>query len=114
MKSAELLQLTASEPLSLEQEYEMQKSWREDEDKCTFIILNKEAYTKSGDEVEAMIGDTNLFKLSDGEAEVEIMIAEESARGQRLGWESLLIMIRYGIEILKIPTFQAKIKKDNF
>ena len=74
----------------------------------------KEAYTKSGDEVEAMIGDTNLFKLSDGEAEVEIMIAEESARGQRLGWESLLIMIRYGIEVLKISTFQAKIKKDNF
>ena len=60
-----------------------------------------------------MIGDTNLFKLGESEAEAEIMIAEENARGQRLGWESLLMMIRYGLEILKITTFQAKIKKEN-
>ena len=32
MKSKELQELTASEPLTLEQEYEMQKSWREDDD----------------------------------------------------------------------------------
>ena len=61
-----------------------------------------------------MVGDTNLFKLSETEAEAEIMIAEESARGQGLGWESLLMMIRYGLEVLKITAFQAKIKKENF
>lgn len=32
MKSPELQQLTASEPLTLAQEYHMQKSWREDHD----------------------------------------------------------------------------------
>lgn len=32
MKSPELQQLTASEPLTLEQEYDMQRSWREDDD----------------------------------------------------------------------------------
>ena len=73
----------------------------------------KEAYAESGDELKAMIGDTNLFKLSEVEAEAEIMIAEKSYRGQGLGWESLLIMIRYGLDVLKITTFQAKIKKDN-
>jgi len=32
MASPELLELTASEPLSIEEEYEMQASWAKDED----------------------------------------------------------------------------------
>ena len=32
MKSEELRRLTASEPLTLEQEYAMQRGWREDAD----------------------------------------------------------------------------------
>lgn len=32
MKSEELQRLTASEPLTLEQEYAMQRSWRDDPD----------------------------------------------------------------------------------
>ena len=46
--------------------------------------------------------------------EVEIMIAETSARGQKLGWESICLMLRYGFEHLHIETFEAKIKMDNF
>lgn len=38
MRSEELQKLTASEPLTLEDEYVMQKSWREDDDSNVFVI----------------------------------------------------------------------------
>lgn len=38
MESEELQKLTASERLTLEQEYKMQKSWREDEDSKKMLL----------------------------------------------------------------------------
>jgi hypothetical protein len=38
MQNPFLLQTTASEPLSLEEEYENQESWFQDDKKCTFIL----------------------------------------------------------------------------
>ncbi|XP_030029694.1 N-acetyltransferase 9-like protein [Manduca sexta] len=115
MKSEELQKLTASEPLTLEQEYEMQKSWREDEDKCTYIILDKEVYIKTENEIEAMIGDTNIFitDKENGVGEIEIMIAEETARGKKMGWEAVILMLLYGAKFIKLNFYEAKISLVN-
>ncbi|XP_057631173.1 alpha/beta-tubulin-N-acetyltransferase 9 isoform X3 [Chionomys nivalis] len=101
MKSEELRHLTASEPLTLEQEYAMQCSWREDEDKCTFIVLDAAKWQAQPrpPEESCMVGDVNLF-LTDLEdptlGEIEVMIAEPSCRGQGLGTEASLLMMSYG------------------
>ncbi|KAM8992215.1 alpha/beta-tubulin-N-acetyltransferase 9 isoform 1-T1 [Ara ararauna] len=115
MQSEELQRLTASEPLSLEQEYEMQCSWRDDADKCTFIVLDTERWPGQADE-DCMVGDVNLF-LTDPEdptlAEIEIMIAEPSYRGRGFGKEATLMMMSYGVRNLGVTAFEAKIGQEN-
>ncbi|RVE42760.1 hypothetical protein evm_012584 [Chilo suppressalis] len=111
MTNEELRKLTASEPLTLEEEYEMQKSWHSDEDKCTFIILNKAKFDETSNDVDSMIGDTNIFiqGMKEAKGEIEIMIAEESVRGKKLGWESVILMLLYGILYIGIKSYEAKI-----
>jgi RimJ/RimL family protein N-acetyltransferase len=81
MLNPKLLEATASEPLSLQEEYENQESWRDDPEKCTFIVLAKEACSENDvtvaenekfvkDNLHAMTGDVNLF-LSDEDEETD-------------------------------------------
>ncbi|XP_026675395.1 uncharacterized protein LOC108632381 [Ceratina calcarata] len=116
MKSAELRYFTGSEMLTLEEEFRMQQRWQQDQDKCTFIVLDKVVFDQSGDEIEAMIGDTNLFFNEPDEpktAEIEIMIADVAYRGKRRGWEAIILMLLHGIDKLHTSKFKAKIKFDN-
>jgi RimJ/RimL family protein N-acetyltransferase len=115
MQSEELLKLTASEPLSLDDEYKMQESWRQDTDKLTFLILDKSKFTTTKDEIESLVGDTNIFIKDEDDkfGEIEIMIAEETARRKGFGRESTLLMLRYAIENLKLKKLQAIIGSDN-
>uniref|UniRef100_A0A1B6CJ34 N-acetyltransferase domain-containing protein n=1 Tax=Clastoptera arizonana TaxID=38151 RepID=A0A1B6CJ34_9HEMI len=116
MQSTELQNLTGSDPLSEEQEYEMQQTWRDDEDKCTFIILDKQIMTENNDEIDAMIGDTNLYlKYEDGflNAETGIMVAEPKARRCGMGQEAMLLMFHYGVEELNVVKYIAKISMSN-
>lgn len=62
-----------------------------------------------------MIGDTNIF-ITDIEfaaGEIEIMIAEESARGNKFGWEAVILMILYGIQHIHLQSLEAKISLTN-
>uniref|UniRef100_A0A182K2A7 N-acetyltransferase domain-containing protein n=1 Tax=Anopheles christyi TaxID=43041 RepID=A0A182K2A7_9DIPT len=123
MKSEELQELTASEPLTLEEEYQMQASWRNDEDKCTFLILDRQRYEHTKDEIDALVGDTNIFIQSQPEdddqahdrltGEIEIMIAEPTARGKRYGWEATLLMLLFGVERLQLQHYIAITKDTN-
>jgi len=157
MKSPFLLEMTGSEPLSFEEEVEMQLSWRDDDDKCTFILLNRERcesflVSRGGGKpqssewprslensfitntLDSMVGDVNLF-LSDEEveddengeiddcaasgvprkqAELDLMVAEESSRGMGIGKEAACLMMLYGAQELGIRKFTVKIKEENF
>ena len=64
MQDPELLRLTASEKLTLEEERANQISWREDPAKLTFIALLRERCFGAGEPfpVGAMAGDVNLFR----------------------------------------------------
>ena len=180
MQDPALLIATGSEPLTLDEEYAMQQSWRDDETKCTFIVLarnrlldddehfnNNEINVLLGHDfikrsMCAMVGDVNLFlseeddeeeqdeqeecgnnQLLNGtktsqldremtnhssssstdtakrprrrhvQAELDIMIAEKSARGQGLGREACGLMMMYGATHLSIRRFFCKINEDN-
>ncbi|XP_071914415.1 GCN5-related N-acetyltransferase 9 isoform X5 [Coffea arabica] len=102
MQDPALLEATASEPLTLDEEYDMQLSWTQDPFKQTFIVLDKELvvgeFVHGDPHVEAMVGDVNIYMndLDDAEmAEIEIMIAETKSRGKGLGKESVLMMMAF-------------------
>ncbi|KAJ7706885.1 acyl-CoA N-acyltransferase [Mycena rosella] len=120
MEDEELRELTASEPLTLEEEFEMQRKWQQDEDKLTFIVCAREDSDGLGSGPIApndprvsslrMIGDVNIFlhglppnRRTDngGEdedefyAEVEIMIAEREYRRKGFALEALQLMLGY-------------------
>ncbi|PHT50087.1 N-acetyltransferase 9 [Capsicum baccatum] len=120
MQDPLLLQATASEPLTLQQEYDMQLSWTQDPLKQTFIVLDRELivgnFIHGETHVEAMVGDVNIYMndLDDPQmAEVEIMIAEPKSRGKGLGKESVLMMMTFAVDNFKIHTFRAKIGELN-
>jgi len=118
MKDPFLQEMTASEPLTLEEEYSMQQSWAEDEDKCTFIVLDRSMQDvgSCGRHGGAMAGDTNLFfndPDSKTTAEIEIMIAEASSRGKGLGREAARMMMAFAVSRLGVTRFVAKVGEAN-
>ncbi|KAI8876170.1 hypothetical protein K501DRAFT_327167 [Backusella circina FSU 941] len=126
MKSPFLQEMTASEPLTLEEEYEMQQSWHDDENKLTFIITSlpndstDHLETMSINEIKqktVMVGDVNIF-LNDPDndltfGEIEVMIAETDYRKTGRGKEAITLIMGYAMQELGLKTFHAKISLKN-
>lgn len=103
----EIQTATASEPLSLDEEYAMQRSWRADHDKLTFIACLpldgalEEVLAGAQDSPSRMLGDVNLFlSVADDDAEgcvgeLELMIARSSLRRRGYGRAAILAFLHY-------------------
>jgi hypothetical protein len=118
MKDPSLLASTASEPLTLSEEYEMCSDWRTDPSKHTFIIYEGDTApeeARGAGFVEGgrgrMVGDVNLFLSLDEEVddhgnvvvsrlqgELEIMVAEKRARRKGMAEKAIRCMIGYAGE----------------
>ncbi|KAJ3202215.1 hypothetical protein HDU83_001758 [Entophlyctis luteolus] len=116
--------MTASEPLTLEEEHAMQQSWALDESKLTFIVLSHVVDgTENGSpdterHLGGMVGDANLyftdFDDPRGRPEIEVMIAESGARRKGIGYEAVRLIMQYAVQnIPSIHTFVAKISLKN-
>eukprot|EP00884_Botryococcus_braunii_P022239 jgi/Botrbrau1/869/Bobra.0352s0058.2 len=112
MTNPDLRLATASEPLTLEEEYAMQQNWSQDDDKCTFILVEKPSSSNACDTIEGMIGDVNVF-FNDPDTraavEIEVMIAESAKRGQGRAREAVMLMMAYAHHMLGVSCFRAKI-----
>jgi len=130
MSNKEIQELTCSEPLSLDEEYSMQKSWQLDEDKLSFIILRRDLYNNcpiemstQDKEIASMIGDVNVFLHIDedgqidgpkNQAELEIMIVDHENRCNGFGSESVRLMMSYALrELSQLKKFFVKIDESN-
>src|ERR1700712_3102252 len=99
----------------------MQRSWRTDKDKLTFIVClpgrlldgMTEVVAMKDDYPRVMVGDVNLFLFEDDATEdhehpgsttrnvigeVEIMIAQSSSRGKGVGYLVLSMFLQYVLD----------------
>ncbi|KAK8959136.1 hypothetical protein KSP40_PGU020617 [Platanthera guangdongensis] len=120
MRDPALLFATGSEPLTLDQEYDMHLCWTRSPNKHTFIVLDKDliegGFVHGEPHMEAMVGDVNIYMNDPNDfqlAEIEIMIAEQKSRGKGLGEESVLMMMAFAVKKYGIQTFCAKIGESN-
>ncbi|KAH6987926.1 acyl-CoA N-acyltransferase [Ilyonectria sp. MPI-CAGE-AT-0026] len=120
MQDPDIQEATASEPMTMDEEYENQQSWRTSSDKLTFIICAPPSAEEASESIVKakisdadvkMRGDINFFLYpyesdDDDEAatvdeqdwctgEVDVMIASTAHRGQGFGRAAVCALLVY-------------------
>ncbi|PRP79611.1 hypothetical protein PROFUN_12801 [Planoprotostelium fungivorum] len=112
MSDPEMRELTASEELTLEEEYENQISWREDEHiMCGDVNLFFHSFLNEEEESnkEEEHNEANPYQTG----EMEVMIAEVKSRGRGVASEAIHLMMSYAHHHLRTKVFLSKIGEDN-
>jgi len=97
----------------------MQKSWRADNDKLTFIILDRsQGAATPGVQPQGggMCGDINLFFNDHDDrhtVEIDVMVAEVESRRKGIGQEAVQMIMAYASDELGVKRFVAKILEKN-
>ncbi|KAJ4461490.1 putative N-acetyltransferase 9 [Paratrimastix pyriformis] len=131
MQSPELQELTCSEPLTLEEEYENQQGWWTEEKKMLILCPHDQNRRPISTEEDAIIdsltsacGDVSLVMLSDDDAEkgnpkllrsaeLDVMITDPLQRRQGHAQQGLAAIMKYAYEHLGVRRFVAKILDHN-
>ncbi len=120
MQDEELLDLTGSEALTLEQEFAMQKTWASDPARLCLLVLEEHS--------ELFIGDVNLHlrteELDEDEdkknaerllrvGELSVMICNSAARKRGHASRALTLLIQLLREHKVVDKLEARIKTHN-
>ena len=95
----------------------MCESWQTDADKLTFIIVDNSGYRTDQDDIAHMVGDVNCFFNDHDDildnVEVEVMIAEPTARRKGFASEALKLIMGYCVKEIGVKGFRAQILEKN-
>ena len=139
MCDPELLSLTCSEPLTLEEEVANQREWEESTTQATFLIgvplktaatlpsgatymrLDGEVCDESDPTAVVLVGDCNVVMLLENEdgddgrdtVELNVCVAERAFRRSGIAQESMEILMCHVAATFGVRRFIAKILADN-
>lgn len=86
MTDTRLLELTSSEPLTMDEEVRMQSEWRDDENKCTFVILARDLLDLGDGDDDAFPPPPPPIEVEDGGDRED----DDDDRGDRRSYPSLI------------------------
>lgn len=118
LQDPHLQEMTATEPVDLQTEYDYQQELAHSTDSTRPYLISYECveFTKLIQEKESkkLVGDINLFfNHEEDSAELNIMIADADARRKNLASEALVLVMVYAVQRYNVRQFFVKVLGHN-